>query len=173
MIRWVGVILVKELSKERGSRSRAWPNNRPGLTLIELLVVFGITTLTIVGAVVFHKRSSSRLGWLLGGFLGFLVIPATAAIWALFEGLVWGGIPTFPCCRNGHCRRERDYELKSFGEEFDWECKCGDRYKRYERRFMQVTDEGEKIPYKVWRPFRGWFPDEERLGDRHQDIKAK
>ncbi len=150
------MILIKVSDKVCWSGMRAFSNNRPGFTLIESLVVIGIAMFTILG---------SRFFGTLGGAIGFLVIPVIAAIWFLLVALMKEGIPQLPYCRNGHCCGYRDYELKRFGEEFNWVCKCGDCYTRCGRRFMQITDNNEKIPYKIWHSFRGWFPDEEKKGD--------
>ena len=60
---------------------------------------------------------------------------------------------------------KKNYEIKRFGDDFYFVCKCGDRYERLGRRFMQVTDDGKIVPYKVWRPFRGWFPDEQKSSE--------
>jgi hypothetical protein len=132
---------------------RTCSKGKLGLTVIELLVIIGLLILTILG---------SRLAGLLGGLIGFLMIPVIASIWFLLVAIVKEGIPRIPRCRNGCCRGYRDYKMKRFGEEFNWVCKCGDRYTRCGRRFMQITDKEEKIPCKIWHSFRGWYPDEDQ-----------
>ena len=128
-----------------------------GFTLIELLVLFCMAGLAWIGAVILHKYVGGRFGSLLGGFVGCMALPVTAAIFGLFMSLLRDGIPSLPRCRNGCCRGS-DYEICRFDDEFDWVCKCGDRYTRRGRLFLQVTDKGEKILCRTWRPFRGWFP---------------
>lgn len=144
---------MKVSNKKCRSGSCSWPNKKLGFTLIELLVIFGMITLTIVGY---------RLAGLLGCAVGFLVVPVVAGIVGLFQCLVKDGIPTLPRCRNGLCSGSSDYEIKRFDDDFFLVCKCGGRYKKFGRRFMQVTDQGGKMPYMIWRPFKGWFPDEEK-----------
>lgn len=132
---------------------RLYSHNSRGFTAIELLVVFGIIAFIIVGY---------RLAGFLGGAIGLLVIPAGAGIVAMFQCLVKDGIPMHPYCQNGRCRGSSNYEIKRFDNDFFLVCKCGGRYKKFGRRFMQITEQGEKIPYLIWRPFRGWFPDKEK-----------
>jgi hypothetical protein len=136
-----------------------------GLTLIEILGFLCMAISTFVGAELFHGRIGGRWGWLLGGLIGFLFVPVVVILWALFMSLAVDGIPVHPSCRNGCCRGS-DYELRRFDREFYWVCKCGDRYTRRGRQFLQVTDDGEMIPCRIWRPFRGWFPEEPGQADR-------
>lgn len=150
------------MAEQTPRRMRPKRDNRPGATLIEMLVIFALIGLTILGAKVFHGLIGTRWAYVLGGVVGFLVIPGVVALCALFDCLARSGIPNFPRCRSGRCRGGRDYELERFGEELDWVCKCGDRYQRCGRRFMRVNDKGEAVRYIIWRPFRGWFPDEEK-----------
>ena len=142
-----------------------------GATLPEMLVILGILILTIIGAKFFHQRIEGFWGWLVGGVIGFSIIPLIFILYGLFMALFKEGIPYLPYCRNGRCCGYRDYDLKRFGEELYWVCKCGDRYdrKRTDRRFMQVTETGEKKPYMVWRSFRGWLPDEQGCEKRKND----
>jgi len=38
-------------------------------------------------------------------------------------------------------------------------CRCGGRYRKTGRRFMEEIPDGSLRPYMIWRAFRGWFPE--------------
>ena len=135
---------------------RSRRRERVGLTLIEVLILGSIVACMLAGANVFREQVGGRFATLLGGVIGFAVVPVLGAMWCSLRSLVIDGIPHLPRCRSNRCRG-RDYELRRFGQEFYWVCRCGDRYDRTGRRFMLVTEDDRKVPYKVWRPFRGWF----------------
>ena len=142
------------------------PTRRGFFTATDYVIFISIFTCVIIGGFVFQNKIGGRYSWLVGAVLGFFVIPIIAAIWALTLGLVKDGFPMLPTCRNGKCR-ERDYEQKYFVNEFNWVCKCGDRYKRCGRRFMFIDGEGKALPYKIWKPFRGWYRDTQHIKILH------
>lgn len=138
-------------------------NRRPhmyasrGQTLAEFLVIICTLALTITGAYYFQRRFGGWSGWLWGGLIGFVIVPLIVLTHALFVSLIWEGIPWLPLCRNGCCR-EADYEGRKFDDGYYHVCKCGDRYERRGRCFLQVTESGERIVCRTWRALRGWHP---------------
>jgi len=129
-----------------------------GFTLIEVLA-FVFMILCVIGGVVFaQERLGGRFGWLWGGLAGLAAFFLLGLAWAAIMDFGFKGIPRLPRCRDGCCRGE-DYKLQQYGEEFNWVCRHGVRYKRRGRRFVLVNDNGTETPYLIWRPFRGWFPE--------------
>jgi hypothetical protein len=131
-------------------------------TLIELAIIVSMMSLAAVGAVLFERHLDIRYARLIGAAVGFSVMPAMLVVYSLFESLFVRGIPEFRHCRNSKCQHGRDYDLERHGEGFVWVCRCGDGYDRIGRRFMHVTDAGERVPYMRWVPFKGWCSDKER-----------
>lgn len=113
------------------------------------------------------------LGGLLSGWLKITrwVTTPTAILIVLL--LVWGVtivrlllVIPLPVCRGGTCRTLHDYRWKvgticgreRWGE-YHYQCRCGDRYVRHGRRFMVLSPEGAKHPYKKLIGFRKWIDD--------------
>jgi hypothetical protein len=135
-----------------------------GATLIEFLAFVVLIWFVLAGAHLAHSRYGSWLGSLLGGVVGLLsFLLAVLALALVKDG--FGGMPPLPRCRNGCCRGPGtfrgygDYEIVQFGDQHYRVCRCGIRHKRSGNRFVIVNADGTEIPYLVWRPFRGWFPD--------------
>ena len=126
-----------------------------GQTLIELLVV--IVWLGLI--VAFARFGYDRARWfgVTAGVAVGIVIPIVVVRGLSFlEDLFWGGIPRFPQCKSGTCSRE-DYEIvKLETEENVWQCKCGHRYDKRGRRFVEEDDDGTIHHYLKWIPFKGW-----------------
>jgi hypothetical protein len=142
---------------------------RPAFTLIELIFFIVMIECVLQGGKLGRHIVGGVHGWLLGGFLGLIAFFLAVAVLALL-GDLWGGMPRLPKCRNGCCRGpgmfrgEGDYEFEVIGEEYRHVCRCGHRYRRRGRRFVEVNEDGTEAPYLVWRPFRGWFPEVPGLG---------
>lgn len=130
-----------------------------GGTLGETLVMSGALFSAILGATYFYKLIGGYSGFVLGGFIGFvgflLAVFALCMAYASFVTVLVEGTPWLPLCRNGCCR-EADYGGRKFDDGYFHVCKCGDRYERRGRDFLQVTESGERIVCRTWRPFRGW-----------------
>ena len=139
--------------------TKTHPGNQQGFTLVEMLAILVLVGFVLAGV--------HLLGWLWGTILGvtvfFLVASALALLRDGFEG-----IPRLPRCRNGCCRGPGllpgDYGDYRIGDEHDLVCRCGIRHKRREKRFVVLKDDGTEVPYLIWRPFRGWFPDHGAIG---------
>jgi len=138
---------------------------RAGFTLIEILAIIALLCCVVAGVKIGHGKIDGRFGGLIGGGLGFLsfffVLFAFGALIDQFNG-----VPRLPKCRNGCCRGPGmwfgdygDYGSQKLGEGYVNVCRCGDRYKRRDRQFVIVSENGTETPYLIWRPFRGWFPD--------------
>ena len=144
-----------------------------GATLIEILAIVALIGFVLLGAQFAHRRYDGEWGWLLGGWgwlLGgvvgflafFLVVATTALVWDAFKGM-----PRLPRCKNGCCRGPGmfmgygDYEIVEHGDKYYRKCRCGIWHKRSGQRFVTVNEDGTENPHLVWRPFRGWFPDNE------------
>ena len=127
------------------------------MTLVELLVIVGTIACAIYGAMTLGHW----LGWVgyaLGLVGGGAAITTLIYVLLTLHDLIWWGRPPLPACRNGKCKAD-DYELRCVGEEFDWFCKCGTRYRKKPRRLYEVRSDGSLGRYMIWKPFRGWFPD--------------
>ena len=135
-----------------------------GFTLIELLVFIVMIVCVFEGAKVARHLVGGKYAWVLGGLLGFVAFILGGAVLCLLMDL-WGG-SGLPKCRNGCCRGpgmwrgDGDYTHGQLGEEYHYVCRCGGCYRRHGKRFVVVNDDGTERPYLVWRPFRGWSPDD-------------
>lgn len=80
-----------------------------------------------------------------------------------------------PLCQEGKCRgsfrrKPGDYEIVVVQDTTDRQhhilhrCRCGHYYEHLGKRFMERLPDGTLRPYMRFRPYRGWFPDDE--GDR-------
>jgi hypothetical protein len=124
------------------------------MTLIELPFVLAFLIVGVIAAV----WTAGQIGWI--GFpLGFvggigLSLGTVAGVLALILR-IW---PERPVCANGVCQA-RDYDLRRVGDELYWVCRCGLRYRNEGRHFYQVREDGSLAPFRVQKPFRGWFPD--------------
>jgi hypothetical protein len=133
--------------------------NSNGMTLIEILLGF----LFIVAGSICSRHFGNQFGvWgyilgLIGGFLAsFLII-----------GLVLGfidyfihGVPRYPSCKKGQCRKARDFTIKKINnDKFGAQCRCGDLYVRQGRRCLIINENGKESNYAIWIPFKGWKKD--------------
>jgi hypothetical protein len=139
------------------------------MTLFELLNFLLVVGFVISGVLV----GQNLFGWpgAVGGFAlgvaaGLLRLDGIYRIGGYLEDMLYRGRPRRPVCKNGTCHL---YDYKAAWEEivagprrymFRLTCHCGTSYQRLGRRFMVVLPDGSLEPYMVWRPFRGWFPDE-------------
>ena len=141
--------------------------NSLGFTLIELLVFIILVICVRVVAKLIHDRVGGTSGWVLGVFLGVILFLVGGFACAILKDLTVGGIPRLPKCREGTCRgpgifskKDGDYKSQKIGEKYVYICRHGDRYDRRGKRFVIANDDGTEAPYLIWRPFRGWFPDD-------------
>jgi hypothetical protein len=147
--------------KDRKGRRRV-----EGFTLVELLALIVAVECILLGIVLIQEWVHGWLGVFVGGGIGFAVFFLGTLLWALVQDLSVGGLPRLPECRQGGCRGPGmfkgygDYECDHSGEEGYLICQHGGRYKRTGRRFVSIRDDGTEVPYLIWRPFRGWFPDD-------------
>ena len=136
-----------------------------GLNLFELLFLFLILYLGFTAA----AWAKNHYGWIAGiaGFaFGFLILPLAFAFLGRVMDLAFEGRPRFPTCRNGKCRSD-DYKVVSLkgrnrwiGTRYGLFCKCGTKYEKKGRRFLEVLPDGSRRPFMIWRSFRGWFADD-------------
>lgn len=129
-----------------------------GATLIEMVVITVMICCAFLGAHYALKAMGAKWWWL-GAIVGFFLPLVLAGLLALLSDLAIGGLPHLPQCLQGTCRGSNAYKSGKFGEEYHLVCRHGGRYKRRDRRFVIVNENGRETPYLVWRPFRGWFPD--------------
>lgn len=74
----------------------------------------------------------------------------------------------WPQCRRGNCRQSTDYlypegSLYGYDEEAQaWrlKCRCGDQYLFDGKRFMELTKDNRRLPYKRLVGLRKWTDDE-------------
>lgn len=143
-------------------RRKGW-GARSGFTLIELLGFVVMLFCVLAGREIAGHVSGGRYARLVGGLVGFVAFVVGGLMLALLKDLWSGG--GLPACRNGCCRGpgnfrgHGDYTHGRIGDEYHYVCRCGDRYRRHGRRFVIVNDDGTELPYLIWRPFRGWYPD--------------
>ena len=130
-----------------------------GVTLIEILVAAIWVGIIFICA----RYGYGRAHWpgLLGGIaIGIIAPPVIVHSLGFLEDFFWGGIPRFPQCRAGTCGKD-DYETIEFDDHWLlWQCKCGKRYDKQGRRFVEVDDEGMIHHYLKWVPFKGWTDEE-------------
>ncbi len=102
-------------------------------------------------------------GYIVGFSAGFSA--ALVVTWAAIVARIRILFP-FPVCRQGRCRSPKQFSWRR-GTIHGWEgwgvylyrCKCGDRYIRKGRRFLQLVREGEELPYKRLVGFQTWADD--------------
>jgi hypothetical protein len=115
----------------------------------------------IVGAL---KSAGFAYLWFVAGMLVLLVL-----LWLM---LLYR--PHYPRCRQGRCS-QRDYQVIAVGAAEEPQsllegrarsgplvrCRCGTRYLHalYEKRFYEVTADGDLLPYLRYRDWRRWEPD--------------
>jgi hypothetical protein len=133
-------------------------SRQSGVTLIELMVLTVLFALGCAGAV----WGGTRYGWAGGiiGFVGGLAVPAGLVEFLIYmDKMLYRGRPLFPTCRSGTCHYG-DYQYQAVeGGGYALFCRCGDRYRKTGRRFMQEMPDGSRRPYMIWKAFRGWFPE--------------
>jgi hypothetical protein len=131
-----------------------------GATLIEIVVIVAMFYVAWLGARYSQRTMGGRWGWLPGGSVGFVLPLIVLGVLAFVSDLAIGGMPRLPRCREGTCRGPDAYKSGKFGEEYHLVCRHGGRYKRHGGKFVIVNEDGTETPYLIWRPFRGWFPDD-------------
>jgi len=129
------------------------------VTLIELIALGSI----IYAGYACGKFIGSHfgiIGWIIG-----VVIGALGAIGGWFALGKLGDMinkwrPLRPICKKGKCSAD-DYEIVQFLKDGTiYRCKCGTGYFRSRRRFLEVLDNGETVPYmKRHGLFGRWEPD--------------
>jgi hypothetical protein len=132
------------------------------MTLVELFFFVMYAGLAAVAAM----WAAHRYGWLagIGGFLaGFFGLWVGLAALARFSdfliAIIYSGRPPRPACRTGKCH-SLDYKFESLSNgQYDYRCQCGLHYRKCGRRFLEVQDDGSVRPYRIWKAFRGWFPE--------------
>jgi hypothetical protein len=139
------------------------------MTLIELIVFLIWLSSGIAGA----AGGQNLFGWP-GAVVGFVIGAAVALlglmglfkIGSYFEEMLYRGRPRRPVCKNGTCHLgdyKAAWEETAAGPRrysFRFTCPCGTRYQHVGRRFMEVLPDESLQPYRVWKPFQGWFPDD-------------
>jgi hypothetical protein len=132
------------------------------MTLIELFF-FAL----YAGVAAFVARwGAHRYGWLGGvggflvGFLGLWVgLSFLADVSNFFIGIIYSGRPPRPACGTGKCH-SRDYKFENLGNgQYGYRCQCGLHYRKRGRRFLELQIDGSVRPYRIWKAFRGWFPE--------------
>jgi len=127
--------------------------------LLFFLFCFGV-------GVCFGAAMGHRFGWP-GYPLGFLVgaFGCGAVLCGLFnalaylEQMAYRGRPPYPVCRNGKCQWP-DYRPQKDRDQIVSVCQCGGRYRKDGRHVYEVLPDGSSKPYMIWRPFRGWYPED-------------
>lgn len=131
-----------------------------GFTLPEILFIIAAICLGTVAA----RWAGARwglLGYPLGFVAGVFLLLCLGLLIAFLTDVFWSGIPPHPTyCRRGKCRFE-DFEIRKIGDDAGWFCRCGDRYQKRGRRWVEILPDGSVRPYVIWKAFKGWLPDEE------------
>lgn len=86
------------------------------------------------------------VGWIIGFILGSSL---AVAAWFALNKLIrlrakWR--PIRPICKNGKCPA-RVYKLLECKERVVFQCRCGTKYLKNGRRFMEMLDDGSTKPY--------------------------
>lgn len=123
--------------------------------------------LLALGALTVSLLAAERWGWagaLLGLIVGFAGI--FGALYLILTIWVIAERGWFPCCHRGICCGNwrdplGDYDIVRFGDDHGYRCKCGFEYMKKGRRFMLRRPDGTLEPYMVWKPLRGFVPDDE------------
>lgn len=142
---------------------RAHPIQRGKVTLIEL----GLLTLFIglSGACLgwaHYRYGWHGVAWVVGGFIAlYIVLPFVGLFGFVYlMALIYTGNPYYPACRTGKCQQRSDYERRPLDNgKYALFCRCGGRYRKRGRRFLEVQPDGSVRRYLIWKAFRGWFPD--------------
>ncbi|MEE9613901.1 MAG: hypothetical protein V3W31_02975 [Thermodesulfobacteriota bacterium] len=129
-----------------------------GTSLIEILLVAGYLAIVIASSA-YGARTHGWPGLAIGFVLGIAVPVAFVSLLVWLEKWLWVGVPYLPVCRNGTCRLN-DYDIVPHHGDLTYVCPCGLRFRKKGRQFLEVADDGPERPYLIWRPFRGWFPEE-------------
>jgi hypothetical protein len=67
--------------------------------------------------------------------------------------------PIRPICKNGKCSF-RNYKLLEWKDRVVFQCRCGTKYLKKGRRFMEILDDGSTKPYmKIHGFFGKWKED--------------
>lgn len=130
----------------------------PAFTLIECFGFIIAIVAVFVGVAVGY-RYFGTFGAVVGGAIGIAAFIGFGFALAFLWDLWVKGYPPIPECKKGCCS-SGSYGVERVGDEFCYRCQTGDRYTRIGKRFVFIDSSGVKHPYLIWRPFRGWFPDE-------------
>ncbi len=123
-------------------------------------------------AALWAGKKFGAIGFLIGFPVGFLAALVACTVFfdaALYlQGWCLLGIPWLPPCRNGTCKAgdrfvlSGDYERTGRIKKHElFRCRCGTEYAKTGRHFYEKLPDGTLKPYLVWRPFKGWHPDEQ------------
>jgi len=162
---------MNEIESNRSQKPNRTPSRRGEVNLQDFLLLIAV----LLGGLAIAAYTAERFGWigfLLGGAIGLLVsfgiLYLFFAMYALIEGVIWEGVPFLPVCANGKCKSGL---LTDFGD-YEWEldeqdrllfrCRCGLLYERNRKtgQVREVLPDGSTKPYMIWKPFRGWRPDD-------------
>lgn len=128
------------------------------VTLVELgFLAFHAALILICLQWGYHRYRSWRTA--VGAAIVMVVLLAfVGTAFGVLVSITYAGI-SYPSCRTGKCR---SFNYRSGRLENNQQvliCACGIPYRHRGRRFYEVQPDGSLRPYKVWRAFRGWFPD--------------
>ena len=88
-------------------------------------------------------------GWIVGFISGSLSAVLTLFGLNKFGDALTKRFPPKPNCKTGRCS-SNDYKIIGLSNEKDgiiFQCKCGTRYLKKGKRFMEICDDGNMVPY--------------------------
>jgi hypothetical protein len=133
---------------------------RIGATTIELIVI-GVAF--CIGLVCGFESVERWGAWTFPlGFVGGVVATLLVLLGvAVADTYLWSGSPPHPpTCRSGKCKWE-EFEIRTLGDDDAGHfCRCGDRYDKRGRRWVEILPDGTIGPFMIWRPLRGWTLEE-------------
>ena len=89
------------------------------------------------------------IGWIVGFISGSLSAVLTLFGFNKFGDALTKRFPPKPNCKTGRCS-PNDYKIIGLSNEKDgviFQCKCGTRYLKKGKRFMEICDDGNTVPY--------------------------
>ncbi len=133
-----------------------------------LLLILGASGLL---AAIWLGRPWGFIGYLFGPGIGaalmLALLSAVTVTGIAVQNLLYRGIPWLPVCRNGCCRGGRLSDLRDYQVVWnsDWtvrgfRCRCGITHQKIGRRFVEIAEDGSIKHYLIWKPFKGWWPDQ-------------